>query len=662
MSAILPIVLFAEMASAGVGVINLQKRGHDAINELDRINGQVSKIFSTVCMATSALDHIGSISLLKRTMAFLVTQVVIDFLKIGKTNSPDLILAQKMVGSLCQLIALVSSVALIFFGHLALGVTSTSILVLGFIDFLGFLPTYISNPIHEYTPVLREYTPVLRLFIQLISGNLFIKLFSIYLLAPFCQKKYSAYFTKPVVTHKEILDLPLLEKILKGTAILEVNPYHLSLEPSLPVSTIGMQEVKIENLMDLFNEINFDNRIDEIIKNEKFIKFAVFDSEFSELNELNIRLKDSENNAAKLKVRFHFRLSSSFLRILSELKADDRKGLFTRNPGLQVLREILRDEILKGPEQYKAKLEQSNFNIVEIEELYAYDPKLLVLRYELEYFERNNAASRINFQRRLIDSLIIGLQKYIHDAQKEFPDFDQFQTYLKSITHQLISIPESAKIDSLISLALEGKGNCTSEKFRAAEHLYYSLVQPAEIALDKKWPLHLQNIRTQLILDALFLTESKTKYFILTQLKLLDFPVFDIFSGFYSQKMGLRKTRTNQVEATSVHPFLQPFYKWLMQEIPDSFNKIYTKDFVITELIQATQKSANYKEHIVTWGQDWISRQNEFDAAKKNELLSELEDGKLFGVDFQNFIEPSDGLNFFSAMAVDLGILKTKTS
>jgi len=183
---------------------------------------------------------------------YLTPAVLALFNKGGRGNCVTLFI-QNHIGTLCQIASAVSAIALIYFGFLALGITSLAILGIGLLDRLGVLPAFIRHPIHEYSPLLRVAT-------GLVVGDLFEKIFAIATLVAYCYEKYLTCASPkelevaPIdrTDQRQLLDLPLLERILNDTVKLEINPGHLNYQIMIPAS-----DVDYRKLLTLFNDIDW---------------------------------------------------------------------------------------------------------------------------------------------------------------------------------------------------------------------------------------------------------------------------------------------------------------------------------------------------------------------------------------------------------------------
>jgi hypothetical protein len=246
---------------------NRELNAHKKNNRFERTSNQSYQLYYSSALVNKALIAAGykKVPFQGRIVASITPAIIDVFVNLKirfscVTKGSTFI--QDAIGPFCQLVALVSSVALIYFGQLPLGITALSIITLGFIDRMDILPMWIRNPIHEYSSFFG-------ISMDLITGSIPKKIFTVILLVPFCFAKYCEFTDKPDqlhikhITKKNTLNLDLLNKILQNTTTLEVNPHHFTLTDFTPTTP-----AEIKELMDLFVSINWKPHIPLI--EEKF--------------------------------------------------------------------------------------------------------------------------------------------------------------------------------------------------------------------------------------------------------------------------------------------------------------------------------------------------------------------------------------------------------
>ena len=215
-----------------------------------------------------------------RMVSYLAPSVLAFFIKHG-IGSPCLrkcaLFIQDNIGLVCQIAAVVSAIALIALGHLAMGIAATAFITIGFLDKLGLLPEPLRQILHTYGPMVRVVT-------GLIIGDLFEKFFAIVSLVSYCYEKYTnsteAGTIDELSEQKEALDFLLLNIILNEPVELEINPYHLKLDTLAPPPNVSIQE-----LIPLFDSIDWLEQL-PILK-AKFASDARFEEFHGKIESIN---------------------------------------------------------------------------------------------------------------------------------------------------------------------------------------------------------------------------------------------------------------------------------------------------------------------------------------------------------------------------------------
>ncbi len=224
---------------------------------------QTTQVHLSLSLVNQALDagRLPQVPLAGHLIGYIAPSVIARIVKLG-VASPCVrkcfIFLQDAIGLVCQVAAIVSAISLIAFGHLALGISAAAFLALGFLDRMGVLPTWISHPLHEFSPLIRSAT-------GLVIGDIVEKLFGLLSLVAYCYEKImgsTAGADENEIqydSNKHTLDLPLLEKILDDEVEFEVNPAHLVAVPLPPAP-----DCRIEELMTMFDTIDWQDHIETI--------------------------------------------------------------------------------------------------------------------------------------------------------------------------------------------------------------------------------------------------------------------------------------------------------------------------------------------------------------------------------------------------------------
>ena len=192
------------------------------------------------------------------------------------------IFIQNHIGNLCQIVSIVSAVALMAFGNIALGASSLTFMALGILDRYLF-PESVSY-------LFRKVTMPLCVMTSILTGGLLEKVFATLFLAATGYEEYYKYQnqdkirafenreallkqeqeafalahpellpqedqTSATVSHSGLLTPRVLEKILDKTFPLKVNPLHLK----APITIQAKKTTQLETLLTVFDEVEWDD-------------------------------------------------------------------------------------------------------------------------------------------------------------------------------------------------------------------------------------------------------------------------------------------------------------------------------------------------------------------------------------------------------------------
>ncbi len=255
----------ARGTSIGTGITDV-KRIEDSVrvgrNALLTAVTQTAQFHYSSTLANAALEAGGyeAVPFEGRLVGYLAPSLIAFCIKQGVSNSAlrkTLLFIQDHLGLLCQLVAAISSIALIAFGHLYLGIASLTFVAIGFLDRMGILPECLRHPLHEYSPLMRVATGV-------VVGDIIEKLFAILTLVTYCYEKYMVGTVKAepenviatALVARQPLTLPLLQQILDNEVSLEINAQHIQVDPIPEIPDVDPQE-----LMSLFDSIDWTTQL-----------------------------------------------------------------------------------------------------------------------------------------------------------------------------------------------------------------------------------------------------------------------------------------------------------------------------------------------------------------------------------------------------------------
>ncbi len=161
------------------------------------------------------------------------------------------IFIQDQISNLCQVAAILASIALIYFGSILLGAASLAMLGVGVLDYYAVFPECVRQLLHEYSP------PVLFLT-ALITGSGANIIFSGFNIISYCMRRYSEY----VEAHREIPPVPedaMMQayNFLNQEFPLEVNPNYIF----WPTVARATSDIDIQILVNQFREIDWTRNI-----------------------------------------------------------------------------------------------------------------------------------------------------------------------------------------------------------------------------------------------------------------------------------------------------------------------------------------------------------------------------------------------------------------
>lgn len=188
---------------------------------------------------------------------------------------------QNQISNLCQLVSIVSAVAMIAFGNIAIGAASLTFLILGALDKHDLFPENVSY-------LFRKATIPLMIVSSLLTDGALQKVIALIHLGVMALQKYSDYqnadkirefedrqalFAKEQkafiqahsellpqkenctpISHSGLLTPTILERILAGDIPLKVNLLHLK----VPAHLMPQKATKLETLLTFFDEIDWD--------------------------------------------------------------------------------------------------------------------------------------------------------------------------------------------------------------------------------------------------------------------------------------------------------------------------------------------------------------------------------------------------------------------
>lgn len=263
------------------GTLTEHKRFEDSV--LAGRNVYLSSVFqiSQVEFATKstslALQKVGFAPVSTYTRVFLwITPIALAIVtKMGITNDiarKTLIFIQEHYGTLCHIVAAVSSIVLIYFGSVLLGATTLTFLAIGLLDRKGLLPLRVRHILHDYMQ------PVL-IATGFASGDTFAIILATISLVIFCVEKYLDWrakreFEGRVEGKKDCLTFAdafgVMHSSQSSDFATEKAYINYKTMPSIP-------DIDIDRLNTLFNQIDWN------AKNKQTLRVKLqYDERFKE--------------------------------------------------------------------------------------------------------------------------------------------------------------------------------------------------------------------------------------------------------------------------------------------------------------------------------------------------------------------------------------------
>lgn len=210
---------------------------------------QFSQVSQALMYVERALTAIGSTlpNFGVRTAFYLAPPLLAFAATCGIENETlrnAVLFAQEHLGTLCQIAAAVSSVAIACFGDLLFGVASCAVLGIGFLDRLGLLPTDVRQIIHECTFPLSVGA-------GLFFGSLFFRIASAFNLALYGFQWYfspAAQAAAPAPSASSIpehgLDAAQLRDIIRnGPQDISINKEYVAISTLPPIPEIDITQL-----------------------------------------------------------------------------------------------------------------------------------------------------------------------------------------------------------------------------------------------------------------------------------------------------------------------------------------------------------------------------------------------------------------------------------
>lgn len=416
-------------------------------------------------------------------------------------------------GTLAQLAALVSAVALIVLGHTAFATTALIYLTLGFLERQHLLPEKVRQFLNGPGHVLGDVA-------SLLVGDTLTQLVAIADIFILIANKWAEYNTDASlfmpVKHKNMASPPLAFADVTGISSLtkfKVNKGHVNehLMPAVPPTT------KMEDLIALCDTFPWQEHI-------KALQGRLHkDSRWSEVGQF-------EGEASKT---IGLRMRIIWLTIVSALSK-----IFSCLNCLKT--EIARNEALIKNATVPKEGEK-----------------------EIHYLKTN--------LRNFVESI-----KYKRIYQGEPQSYDQLQYYCKFIAHHLPKQSPQVIADKLITLGLEGGDYCGPGKYQAAADVFGSLMGMATGIDLKTRVFHVLQQERRRIFDELYF-QYWNHSSILTASKQLTTPedihTYNQFVNLIGTQFGLPEQGAEQ-DATAIIP---PFSKYLFSKVMADYIKVFWK-------------------------------------------------------------------------------------
>ncbi len=203
---------------------------------------QAEKAMSVCGKALEAASR-GAIPLSARCVAYVGIPLVALLSKSGIQNVTArrvVNFMQQHIGNLCHVIAAVSSIVMIYFGHVTFGVVSLVVLSMGLLSRTGFVPEKVRQVVH-----LSSF-PVL-IGTSIVCGDLLDKIYAVaslgILAMDFFRPKKVEGDAKIRAVKEGGLSPQQLEALLAGNAKWVVNRGYVHVEAMPPIPNIKIQEI-----------------------------------------------------------------------------------------------------------------------------------------------------------------------------------------------------------------------------------------------------------------------------------------------------------------------------------------------------------------------------------------------------------------------------------
>jgi hypothetical protein len=268
---------------------------------------------------------------------------------------------------------------------------------------------------------------------------------------------------------------------------------------------------------------------------------------------------------------------------------------------------------------------------------------------------------------------------------------------LKVITHALKqkaiegeeSIKDNERIDTLLTLAVDGGRYCGPGKFEVIERVYANLVCEGGICSTRKKVLNiLQDKRTELVMA---MYAEIPEFFSVILPKVLkeklsdpnlawcewinfqwmrsvfyvynlmvdwqDKHVYNQFLNMYANDLGIRKSSANNDATAVIDPTMKLAFQWIAKMFKEEFMmEKYTDRVVFDTVAEKMGTKSLSKQDLTNWWETWIRRQQDLTETAKDTLMQEFaDDSKLFG---HLIFDENGSLTepFLQAMLYDMGV------
>lgn len=648
---------------------NMYKRMEDSslagvVNRILTTVSQIGAISCAIGLTNKALEAASckaAISFPWKCVLFLTPIISnITCSKFNLKENPNIkrtaIFINSHIGSVCQIASLVSSIALIIFGHTIIGSVSLSFIIAGYFQRRCWMPTYLNFGINAFGSIGIN---VVRLLVE----SPFYKFIAICEIANFIfiqYNKYKIYFEKPL---SDLLSSKINITDIPPFSSLEISNEHYKDQ----IKNIPTPEIEIKILNDMLNNMievfdlknpdNFKTLKDIVDKNIETLNNIV-KKNLETLNKKEFNLKNPEdleklldilkNNIDKLnnKEKNSDNLETSKDIAKKNLESRNEKELDLKNPdnvktlidsaqkNLETLNQkefdlknldnlkMLKDIVQKNIDYAKMIKTREDFVEKNISPL-----KQIVIKDEhwLEFNSNQQSNDQIlNYVTKGLNNLINNLNNQIITTG-DIVDYKPLIKYSKHIAADLRTTKKEDKLDNLVKLSLASY-YCPAGLQEKVSSVYYAVCNRVEEASLKFKLYQALELSRTMIFDQ-FISFSYNIYPSIMQraMDITDNHNHNELINLYGRYFHLTNAqKAAQEDSLAIVDIItQKIMEVLFgRTMKDYFNHKYTKEHIIQTLSEAIKDSRLPYALVEKW---FIDEYADFLKSTKPKLSSQEE-------------------------------------